>query len=138
MVFKNKEVKIMLVHNKGAYIRHIGNVRLIPGVNDLDNSDAEEFIKGMELPLNKSLERLGEIEILDHITKGKSKKAVGFTELTANTAVESIADTFDLELLEKWLEEEQANKNRTTVVKAIENQIDDIKNPDEDSVVNPE
>lgn len=64
----------MLVHNKGAYIRHIGNVRLIPGVNDLDNSDAEEFIKGMELPLNKSLERLGEIEILDHITKGKSKK----------------------------------------------------------------
>ena len=30
----------MLVHNKGSYIRHIGNVRLIPGVNDLDNSDA--------------------------------------------------------------------------------------------------
>ncbi|WP_316964823.1 hypothetical protein [Enterococcus faecalis] len=128
----------MLVHNKGSYIRHIGNIRLIPGVNDLDNSDAEAFIKGMELPLNKSLERLGEIEILDHITKGKSKKAVGFTELAANKAVESIADTFDLELLEKWLEEEQANKNRTTVVKAIENQIDDIKNPDEDSVVNPE
>jgi hypothetical protein len=138
MVFKNKEVKIMLVHNKGSYIRHIGNIRLIPGVNDLDNSDAEAFIKGMELPLNKSLERLGEIEILDHITKGKSKKAVGFTELAANKAVESIADTFDLELLEKWLEEEQANKNRTTVVKAIENQIDDIKNPNEDSVVNPE
>ena len=45
----------------------------------------------------------------------------------AGVAVESIADTFDLELLEKWLEEEQANKNRTTVVKAIENQIDDIK-----------
>lgn len=128
----------MLVHNKGSYIRHIGNIRLIPGVNDLDNSDAEAFIKGMELPLNKSLERLGEIEILDHITKGKSKKAVGFTELAANKAVESIADTFDLELLEKWLEEEQANKNRTTVVKAIENQIDDIKNPNEDSVVNPE
>ncbi len=32
----------MLVHNKGSYIRHIGNVRLIPGVNDLDNSDAEK------------------------------------------------------------------------------------------------
>lgn len=47
--------------------------------------------------------------------------------MSANKAVESIADTFDLELLEKWLEEEQANKNRTTVVKAIENQIDDIK-----------
>ncbi|EKD5213681.1 hypothetical protein OR284_000304 [Enterococcus faecalis] len=128
----------MLVHNKGSYIRHIGNVRLIPGVNDLDNSDAEEFIKGMELPLNKALENQGEIEILDQPQKGKTKNSVGFSELAANKAVESIADTFDLELLEKWLEEEQANKNRTTVVKAIENQIDDIKNPNEDSVVNPE
>ncbi|EGO5085222.1 TPA: hypothetical protein I0H51_RS11255 [Enterococcus faecalis] len=128
----------MLVHNKGLYIRHIGNVRLIPGVNDLNSSDAEAFLKGMELPLNKSLEKLGEIEILDRTTKGKSKETAGFTELSANKAVEAVSDTFDLDLLEKWLEEEQTNKNRTTVVKAIENQIDDIKNPDEDSVVTPD
>lgn len=92
----------------------------------------------MEIPLNKSLEKLGEIEILDRTTKGKSKETVGFTELSANKAVEAVSDTFDLDLLEKWLEEEQTNKNRTTVVKAIENQIDDIKNPDEDSVVTPD
>lgn len=60
----------MLVHNKGSYIRHIGNIRLIPGVNDLNSSDAEAFLKGMEIPLNKSLEKLGEIEILDRTTKG--------------------------------------------------------------------
>lgn len=58
--------------------------------------------------------------------------------MSANKAVEAVSDTFDLDLLEKWLEEEQTNKNRTTVVKAIENQIDDIKNPDEDSVVTPD
>ncbi|MDU2109075.1 MAG: hypothetical protein E7E99_00525 [Peptoniphilus lacydonensis] len=128
----------MLVHNKGSYIRHIGNIRLIPGVNDLNSSDAEAFLKGMEIPLNKSLEKLGEIEILDRTTKGKSKETVGFTELSANKAVEAVSDTFDLDLLEKWLEEEQTNKNRTTVVKAIENQIDDIKNPAKDSVVTPD
>ncbi|BBD24783.1 TPA: hypothetical protein IU311_001806 [Enterococcus faecalis] len=128
----------MLVHNKGKFIRHIGDVRLIPGMNELSSSDIEAFTKGMEVPLNKALENQGEIEILDQPQKGKTKNSVGFSELAANKAVESIADTFDLELLEKWLEEEQANKNRTTVVKAIENQIDDIKNPDEDSVVNPE
>ncbi|MFB8583272.1 hypothetical protein [Enterococcus faecalis] len=128
----------MLVHNKGKFIRHIGDVRLIPGMNELSSSDIEAFTKGMEVPLNKALENQGEIEILDQPQKGKTKNSVGFSELAANKAVESIADTFDLELLEKWLEEEQANKNRTTVVKAIENQIDDIKKPDEDSVVNPE
>ncbi|HAP4189220.1 TPA: hypothetical protein IUV29_002228 [Enterococcus faecalis] len=128
----------MLVHNKGKFIRHIGDVRLIPGMNELSSSDIEAFTRGMEVPLNKALENQGEIEILDQPQKGKTKNSVGFSELAANKAVESIADTFDLELLEKWLEEEQANKNRTTVVKAIENQIDDIKNPDEDSVVNPE
>ncbi|NSW04805.1 hypothetical protein [Enterococcus faecalis] len=128
----------MLVHNKGKFIRHIGDVRLIPGMNELSSSDIEAFTEGMEVPLNKALENQGEIEILDQPQKGKTKNSVGFSELAANKAVESIADTFDLELLEKWLEEEQANKNRTTVVKAIENQIDDIKNPDKDSVVNPE
>lgn len=128
----------MLVHNKGKFIRHIGDVRLIPGVNELNNSDTEDFTKGMELPLNKALEKSGEIEILDQTKKGKANEVAGLSELTANKAVESIADTFDLELLEKWLKEEQTNKNRTTIVKAIENQIDDIKNPDEESVVNPE
>lgn len=125
----------MLVHNKGPYIRHIGDVRLIPGMNELNDSDAKAFIGGMELTLNKALEKKGEIEILDKTKKGNANELAGLSGLTANKAVESVADTFDLELLEKWLEEEQANKNRTTVVKAIENQIDDIKNPDEDSVV---
>lgn len=116
----------MLVHNKGKFIRHIGDVRLIPGMNELSSSDIEAFTKGMEVPLNKALENQGKLKFwINH--KRKTKNSVGFSELAANKAVESIADTFDLELLEKWLEEEQANKNRTTVVKAIENQIDDIK-----------
>ncbi|HCU0724770.1 TPA: hypothetical protein OUF48_000753 [Enterococcus faecalis] len=128
----------MLVHNKGKFIRHIGDVRLIPGMNELSSSDIEAFTKEMEVPLNEALKKSGEIDILDHTEKSKEDEVSGLSGLTANKAVESIADTFDLELLVKWLEEEQANKNRTTVVKAIENQIDDIKNPDEDSVVNPE
>ncbi|MCU2207834.1 hypothetical protein [Enterococcus faecalis] len=129
----------MLVHNKGTYIRHIGDVRLIPGVNELNSSDAKAFTSGMELSLNKALEKMGEIEILDQTKKGKANETVaGFPSLKANKAIEAIADTFDLELLEKWLKEEQADKNRPTVVKEIENRIDDIKNPDEESVVNPE
>ena len=49
----------MLVHNKGKFIRHIGDVRLIPGMNELSSSDIEAFTKGMEVPLNKALENRG-------------------------------------------------------------------------------
>ena len=118
----------MLVHNKQKFIRHIGDVRLIPGMNELSSSDIEAFTKGMEVPLNKAFGKSEMKFWINHKKENRKKNSVGFSELAANKAVESIADTFDLELLEKWLEEEQANKNRTTVVKAIENQIDDIKN----------
>ena len=35
----------MLVHNKGKFIRHIGDVRLIPGMNELSSSDIEALLK---------------------------------------------------------------------------------------------
>lgn len=68
----------MLVHNKGKFIRHIGDVRLIPGMNELSSSDIETFTKGMEVPLNKALENQGEIEILDQPQKGKRRILLDF------------------------------------------------------------
>lgn len=68
----------MLVHNKGKFIRHIGDVRLIPGMNELSSSDIEAFTKGMEVPLNKALENQGEIEILDQPQKGKRRILLDF------------------------------------------------------------
>lgn len=130
----------MLVHNKGNFIRHIGDVRLLPGVNELDSEQSKFFEKDMENPLNKALVTKNEIVIIEAESKGKKKKEVSsdFATLGANEAITLVNDTFDLVLLGKWLDEEGADKKRATVIKAIENQIEDIKNPPVDDIVNPE
>ncbi|PZL78244.1 hypothetical protein CI088_00295 [Enterococcus plantarum] len=127
----------MLVHNTGNFIRHIGDVRLLPGANELNTAQAEQFKTDMKNPLNAVLEKSGEIKILEPKKNGEDDKG-GFIGLNANDAITAINDTVDLALLEKWLAEENGNKKRATVIKAIENQIEDIKNPPVDDIVDPE
>ena len=112
----------MLVHNKGNYIRHIG-VRLIPGTNSLDEFETQAFYKALNHPLNKLLIKSGEILLEDS----------SLAELNTNKAIELVKDTFDLSLLQEWKESE----TRKTVLKGIEEQIESIKNPPEDKVIDP-
>lgn len=127
---------MMLVHNTGNFIRHVGDVRLLPGVNELDEKQATQFKADMQNKLNAALEKSGEIKVLE--SKKKEASDEGFGGLAANEAIKAVNDTVDLSLLEKWLAEENENKKRASVIKAIENQIEDIKNPPADDIVDPE
>lgn len=117
----------MLVQNKGDYVRHIG-ARLIPGVNDLSVEESKAYAEAAKHPLNKVL--IGkEIEIV-------SKTDI--TAVDANAAIELVQDTFDLGLLDKFQKAENGKSKRKTVLDAISEQIELIKNPPEDKIVNPD
>jgi len=125
----------MLVHNKGNYIRYFGDVRLLPGANELDEKQAKEFSEQAKNKLNAAVIDRKEVVVA---STGKGKEAASLEDLNANDAMLLIADTFDLVLLEKWLTDENKGKKRVTVIKAIEEQADEIKNPNPDDVVNQE
>lgn len=114
----------MLVHNKGEYVRHIG-ARLIPGVNVLNQEDAVAFKEALKHPLNDYL-----VSELEEITYEDG----GLNDLTVPKAIEAVNDTFNLETLEAFKEKEQ----RKSVLNAIDKQIEAIKNPPKDKIVNQE
>lgn len=121
----------MIVHNKGKYIRHIGEVRLLPGANQLSEKESKSFKADLANPLNQKLVDGGEIEVVGADDKDSSDPLAG---INAGEAIELILDTFDISLLEEWA----AVETRKTVAKAIKEQIEAIKNPPEDKVVNTE
>ncbi|MFT8928523.1 MAG: hypothetical protein ABF969_04220 [Sporolactobacillus sp.] len=112
----------MLVQNKGDYVRHIG-ARLLPGVNDLSVVESKAYAEAAKHPLNKVL--------IDKEIFVVSKTDI--TAVDANAAIEVVNDTFDLGLLDKFKKAE--NGKRKTVSDAIDVQIESIKNPPEDKVV---
>lgn len=118
----------MIVMNNGNYIRHFGTARLIPGTNKLNDEDVESFKEALKNKLNKRLTVLKEIDFIE------DKK---ITELSADEAQKLIKDTYSVALLEQFLsdEEKMLTKKRTTVVKAIQEQINAIEKPSEDEIV---
>lgn len=117
----------MLVQNKGNYVRHIG-ARLLPGVNDLSVEESKAYAEASKHPLNKVL-------------IGKEIEVVSKTDITAvdaTAAVGLVQDTFDLGLLDKFKAAENGKGKRKTVLDAIAEQVESIKNPPEDKVVNPD
>ncbi|MFL2133013.1 hypothetical protein [Desemzia sp. FAM 23990] len=122
----------MLVQNKGEYIRHVG-VRLIPGTNNLETDEAEAFKEAVRTnPLDKAL--VGKEIFFD-----SEKPDAVISEIKADDALLLIADTFDVDLLNRFHDEEEGSKRpRTTVLKTIENQIASILDPNEDDIVDQE
>ena len=112
----------MIVHNTGNYIRHIG-VRLIPGANLLSENDVESFLAESKHPLNKVLLDTGEIKV----------ELEDISDLSAPKVTALVKDTFDLALLEEW----KGTETRKSILKAIDDQIESIKNPPEDKVIDP-
>lgn len=121
----------MIVHNKGEYVRHIG-VRLVPGVNKLLAFQDKKFEEALEHKLNKHLVDTGEIVI---VQGAKKEKADSISALNAENAIDLAKDTFSLETLEEFSKEEEAGKKRKTVLEAIQEQVEAIKNPPEDKIV---
>jgi hypothetical protein len=117
----------MLVHNKGDYVRKFQGIRLIPGVNKLDEGDWEKFISH---PLNEKLVDDG--EIVPQIAPDKQEKEGGINprglvDMNAGEVAALVKETFDLQLLAELEEEEKAGENRKGVLTAIEKQRADIE-----------
>jgi len=115
----------MLVHNKGKYVRHRGTVRVLPGVNDIKEKDWNHF---KSHPLNAELVKSGEIfELGGESDSEKSEQDyVKITDLNADEAIDMVADTFSLDLLNEFKADEQADKNRKTVLEAVDTQIKEL------------
>lgn len=120
----------MIVKNLGKYIRHFGDVRLIQGTNKLDETETILFKEALKHPLNKVLVDKSEIEF--------EEKTESISDMSAKDAEKAIKDTFDLNLLDEFKEDEEGGKKRATVIKAIDLQIESIENPDEDTIVDPD
>lgn len=99
----------MLVQNKGNHPYTANGLTLNPGTNNVNEKDFGEFL---EHPLMASLDKKGEFEY----QKGDKK-------LTADELIDLIDDTFDLDLLEEMKDGEK----RTTVLKAIDLRIKELK-----------
>lgn len=97
----------MFIHNKGKYVRNAAGVQLIPGANNVPEKDWKEFSAH---PIIKQLVDDGEIVAKDD-------------KLSADEAIELVQDTFDLSILEEM----KASESRKTVLKAIDEQIKELK-----------
>lgn len=124
----------MLVQNKGEFVRHIG-VRLVPGTNKIFSFQEEEFEKALENKLNKHLVDTGEIVIIK-ADDDKKSAADTLSALSSSKAIELVKDTYELSVLEEFQKEEEVGKKRKTVIEAVKQQIEDIKSPPEDKIVN--
>ncbi|GAB3797476.1 hypothetical protein [Virgibacillus kimchii] len=96
----------MLVHNKGDYIRTAGEVTLVPGINDIDHRDFNDFSSH---PIMKKIVDSGEIVALDKTTK----------DLSTPKAIELIEDTFSMPLLKEF----KKNETRKTVLEVIDKKL---------------
>ncbi|WP_026702857.1 hypothetical protein [Salibacterium aidingense] len=100
----------MLVHNKGKYVRHAAGATLLPGTNDITE---KEFKRFSSHPIAKKWIDKG--EIVAHEEKS-------LVDMNAKPAIEIVEDTFDKSKLEEWLDKE----DRSTVIEAINKQLDQL------------
>ncbi|MGP5875126.1 hypothetical protein [Listeria monocytogenes] len=114
----------MIIENKGDYVRYLGTVRLIPGGNTISNEHEKEIIEALKHPLNKHLTETHEIIIPDELFEQN-----GICDYNVSQAGILIKDTFSLETLNQFLEQETGGTNRKTVIDAINKQIESISNP---------
>lgn len=102
------------------------NIKFIPGVNKFEK-DSPEYVyltsKVGRAQLKKH-PRIKEIQL----TVTDDKKPEKFIEIVEDEAIKLVSETFNPELLEDFLLEEQTNKSpRIKVIKAIEAKIKEIK-----------
>ncbi|EUJ24758.1 hypothetical protein PGRAN_02645 [Listeria grandensis FSL F6-0971] len=117
----------MIIHNKGKYTYNIG-ARIIPGANNLEGSDIDAYKAAVKLPLNAALVKAGTIV----------QEAEDITQMNVEKAGDLINDTWDLQVLDQFKEKEESSRSpRSTVIKALEKQVESIVNPpDEDRLEN--
>ncbi|MFZ5440469.1 MAG: hypothetical protein ACOZQL_10695 [Myxococcota bacterium] len=105
---------MLIVYNREG-LHHAGNMRLLPGLNDVNDKD---FAEAMKWPAFKALVTEGIIEPLSD----KEGKNIDFQKLATKDVLELVKATVSKEMLETMLEGEK----REVVVDAIFAQIEAI------------
>ncbi|HDZ6879206.1 TPA: hypothetical protein RUJ59_001361 [Listeria monocytogenes] len=123
----------MIIENKGDYVRFLGTVRLVPGGNTISNEYEEEVTEALKHPLNKYL-----IDAHELIVPPELFEQNGICDYNVSQAGILIKDTFSLETLNQFLEQETGGTNRKTVIDAINKQIESISNPPQEEQYAPE
>jgi len=130
MIIKRNKASITTIPIDGV------NVTLFPGLNTIEGDVAEKLRDHKDF---QAQEKAGYMEIVE---SKKAETAAGgsagsddeltddITQMGAGDAVEIVKGTLYVKHLEKMLEDETANKNRKSVKKAIEGQMDELRKED--------
>ncbi|MDQ0299644.1 hypothetical protein J2S78_002064 [Salibacterium salarium] len=117
----------MLVHNKGKYVRHAAGATLLPGVNDVKESDYKRFSSH---PIAKKWIEKGEIKTFEkEETDGEDTTVQSTKDLNAEGAIDLVEDTFTVSMLEDWEEKE----DRKTVLEAIDKQLAELEGKEDEN-----
>lgn len=107
----------MIVKNNKERVITIG-VNLIPGVNTLTGKDEERFMKQVE-----SAERFAELGIIEFLDKDTRQFTQSILDLNVKEALVLIKETLDIPELRGMIIREAKDKNRSTVITAIKEQL---------------
>jgi len=125
----------MIVKNNDERLIVIGDFRLLPGCNDVNQKEWEDLFKAKKI--NNSdvkvklyeLDKIPGIEIISF--KKEDKEFFDFAELPEKKRRDIIENTFNIKTLEKWIMEEPENSLKYIMEKRIEgiknNEITDVK-----------
>ncbi|MEJ2629417.1 MAG: hypothetical protein P8078_12805 [bacterium] len=127
----------MIIKNNDERLIVIGDFRLLPGCNDVDQEEWENLFKPVKVdPNSKQKIKLFDIEKLpkgiEIISVIKSDKELfDFAELPEKERKNIINNTYNIKTLEKWIMEEPQNSLKYIMEKRIEgiknNTITDVK-----------
>lgn len=107
------------------------HVRVFPGVNRYTKKEDIETI--ITNPQHKRFLDSKVHEILSDVPEDKGTDTDVFTSMNVEEAKDVIVNTYSIAALEQMRADETNKKNRSSVLNAIEAQIDRVKNPsDED------
>lgn len=110
----------MIVSVNQPRVIHLSNKILVPGANQVD---AKEFAEELKNPVVKKMVEDMVISFDEKDLDGKSQDEKHLSKLQPKQAVDLIENTVEIELLEKWQNED----DRKQVQKAIEKQIEALK-----------
>lgn len=120
----------LLIKRNKANIFRIGTVKIYPGITELtDEADIQVLTShpSHQAMLNNGVHQI----ITKESVKKKEEETADIASMKAKDAIDIISETYSIPILEDMYQREMDDKGRTSVIKAIEDQIEEMRTPDE-------
>jgi hypothetical protein len=114
----------VIVKRKKANLYSIEGIKLYPGNTKLTDEQAELIFN---TPAWKAQVAAGVMCKVEALSQDSKEETGDIAKMNAQDAIAVIQDTFAIPHLQEMLISEQDNKSRITVIRAIEDQIKEIK-----------